>query len=568
MNFSKKAISLAGILLIALQSLPAQVRQTREEYIDRYKSIAVAHMERYGIPASITMAQGILESDCGNSWLSLQSNNHFGIKCKRNWTGDKVYYDDDAKGECFRSYPSVEASYRDHAEFLDSQPRYDSLFAYSSDDYKSWARGLKAAGYATAPDYAQRLTRIIEENQLYLLDRPDGERLYASRMGRKVTDPEGWFADQSSVEPVSGSSSAIDPDNYRVTINAHNGYNVYQTNGVHYVLAKEGDTFENIGQKFRISARNLRKFNDLKDKKAQPMTDEVVYIERKKKRWEGNAHTHICRQGETAYAVGQSYAIRTRSIEKLNRLKPGSTLEKGHQIRIKEKQHSMETTPLRSKILDTIIRKSTLKQRVFDNTFAAFNELKETLLEMASEMDDELDGKLDRRVRLEYRDRGKFEAQLQVANDILIFQMHTDVFEFDANHLIWQNPYVQSDRENSYCGLINIYNFLSDSFKFNRNADEGYLIGRIFINRERRYFVEGKQQTSMRAMNFGKAEIDREALIAILEPAIWFALNFDLLMPPYEDNKRVTVDPFNTKMDNSKFVTGKRLGYDFEVEDI
>ena len=120
MNFSKKAISLAGILLIVVQSLPAQVRQTREEYIDRYKSIAVAHMERYGIPASITMAQGILESDCGNSWLSLQSNNHFGIKCKRNWTGDKVYYDDDAKGECFRSYPSVEASYRDHAELLDS----------------------------------------------------------------------------------------------------------------------------------------------------------------------------------------------------------------------------------------------------------------------------------------------------------------------------------------------------------------------------------------------------------------------------------------------------------------
>ena len=163
----------------------------------------------------------------------------------------------------------------------------------------------------------------------------------------------------------------------------------------------------------------------------------------------------------------------------------------------------METTPLRAQILDTIIRKSTLKQRVFDNTFRAFNSLKETLLEMAS-----------------------------------------------------------------YCGLINIYNFLSDSFKFNRNADEGYLIGRIFINRERRYFVEGKQQTSMRAAEFGKSEIGHDALIAILEEAIWFALNFDLLMPPYEDNKRVTVDQFNTKMDNSKFVTGKRLGYDFEVEDI
>ena len=228
----------------------------------------------------------------------------------------------------------------------------------------------------------------------------------------------------------------------------------------------------------------------------------------------------------------------------------------------------METTPLRAKILDTIIRKSTLNPKVFDNSFAAFNTLKETLLEMASEMDDELDGKLDRRVRLEYRDRGKFEAQLQVANDILIFQMHTDVFEFGSDHLIWQNPYVQADRDNSYCGLINIYNFLSDSFKFNRNADEGYLIGRIFINRERCYFVEGKRQTSMRPIAFGRAAITREALVGILETAIAYSLDFDLLTPPYEDAKRVTVDQFNTKMDNSKFVTGKRLGYDFEVEDI
>ena len=207
MTFSKKAILLSGILLCISVQLGAQVRQTREEYISRYMPIAIAHMERYGIPASITMAQGILESDCGNSLLSMKSNNHFGIKCKRNWTGDKVYHDDDAKGECFRSYPSVEASYRDHAEFLDSQPRYDSLFAYSPTDYKSWARGLKAAGYATAPDYAQRLCRIIEEAQLFLLDQPDGERLYASRSGRKITDPEGWFTDQTSMErPADGSS--------------------------------------------------------------------------------------------------------------------------------------------------------------------------------------------------------------------------------------------------------------------------------------------------------------------------------------------------------------------------
>ena len=129
--------------------------------------------------------------------------------------------------------------------------------------------------------------------------------------------------------------AAVDPDDYRVTINAHEGYNVYMTNGVHYVLAKENDTFEHIGRLFRLSPRNLRKFNDLKDKRAQPMTGEVVYIERKKKHWEGNSRHHIAREGETAYAVGQSYAIRTRSIEKMNRLKRGEAIAAGRQIRIK-----------------------------------------------------------------------------------------------------------------------------------------------------------------------------------------------------------------------------------------
>lgn len=336
MILSKKAIVLVAILFCTLGTLSSQTRptrQTREEYVERYKEIAVRQMERYGIPASITMAQGILESDCGNSRLSLQSCNHFGIKCKRNWTGDKVYHDDDAKGECFRSYPSVEDSYHDHAEFLDSQVRYDSLFAYSAADYKSWARGLKAAGYATAPDYAQRLVRIIEESQLYLLDQPDGEQLYAARTSGK-SNPDDWFSSQSSVEQRPD-GTAIDPDNYRVTINAHNGYNVYATNGVHYVLAKEGDTFENIGRQFRLSPRNLRKFNDLKDKTSQPMTDETIYIERKKKRWEGNAQHHICREGETTYAVGQSYALRTRAVEKMNHLKANEILEKGQKLRIK-----------------------------------------------------------------------------------------------------------------------------------------------------------------------------------------------------------------------------------------
>ena len=133
-------------------SASAQTRQTKEEYIDKYKHIAIDHMERYGIPASITLAQGILESDSGNSNLARRANNHFGIKCKKDWKGERVYHTDDAPNECFRKYDTVEESYEDHAEFLDQSPRYDSLFAYSTTDYKSWARGLRAAGYATAPD--------------------------------------------------------------------------------------------------------------------------------------------------------------------------------------------------------------------------------------------------------------------------------------------------------------------------------------------------------------------------------------------------------------------------------
>ncbi|MFI3318603.1 MAG: hypothetical protein SNH88_05385 [Rikenellaceae bacterium] len=196
----------------------------------------------------------------------------------------------------------------------------------------------------------------------------------------------------------------------------------------------------------------------------------------------------------------------------------------------------------RNEIVETIISKSNLKQRVFDKTTASFNLLKETLLEMASELDDELEGKLDRRVRLEYRDRGKFEAQLQIAGDMLLFQMRTDVF-FHEKH--------------SYSGMINIYNFLSDSFKFNRNADEGYLIGRIFIDNEGKFLLEGA--ITDEEILFEDNQISRTTLVAIMEAAIIYAINFDLLAPSFEDNRRVKLDQFNSKMDNSKFETGKRL---------
>lgn len=328
----KKTIALLLFLPLFCSTAVAQTRQTREEYIDKYKSIAIDHMERYGIPASITLAQGLLESDCGNSELARSSNNHFGIKCKKNWTGKRVYHDDDAKGECFRAYNTVGESYEDHATFLDTQPRYDSLFVYAADDYRSWARGLKAAGYATAPDYAQRLCRVIEENQLYLLDRPQGEALYAAR--HQATSSTASATTKPTTEaPTVGSGERIDPDHYRVTINAYKGYNIYATNGVNYVLAKEGDTYESLAAIFAVSAGNLRRFNET-SRTAQPQTGEQVYIDRKQRSWGGNARHHIVSAGETLHSVAQSYGIRERSLRKLNRLKSAAQLQEGQTLNI------------------------------------------------------------------------------------------------------------------------------------------------------------------------------------------------------------------------------------------
>jgi hypothetical protein len=223
---------------------------------------------------------------------------------------------------------------------------------------------------------------------------------------------------------------------------------------------------------------------------------------------------------------------------------------------------------VRERIRQTLTHKGNLYQRVFDNTFNAFNLLKEVLNEMAAELNDELDGKIDKRVKIEYRDRGKFECQLQAAGDLLIFVMHTDVFEFNREHNVWGNRYVAENPDNAYCGVVNIYNFLSDSFKYNRNTDEGYLIGRVFINHEMQYCVEGKRQMSVRTEAFGTHAIDRAALLEIVSTAVQYSLSFNLLVPPYDNVKTATVEQMNTKFEQTKLQVGKRLGYRFEADDI
>jgi hypothetical protein len=333
-------------------------KMTPQEYIYMWRHIAVEHMELYGIPASITMGQAILESGFGNGYLARVANNHFCIKCKKSWTGPTITHSDDRPDDCFRVYDTVEASYRDHAEFLNEGQRYEFLFAYASDDYKSWAHGLKKAGYATAPDYAERLIGTIERYNLQLLDGKDGIAAYdayvAGELGidpKRMQSAEGAKGAEGADDAQSLQSGVveeyiprdatmayadrgIDPNNFRVTINSHHGYSVYLTNGAYYIIAKEGDSFASLGELFMISPNQLRRYNDL-DEGCEPRPGDVVYIERKMSRWEGKDMLHSVESGETLHFIAQLYGVRVKSLAKLNRLKVDATLQTGQTLKLR-----------------------------------------------------------------------------------------------------------------------------------------------------------------------------------------------------------------------------------------
>ncbi|MBR6544078.1 MAG: glucosaminidase domain-containing protein [Alistipes sp.] len=333
----------------AQQPTEEWVKMTPEEYIYKWRHIAIENMEVYGIPASITMGQAVLESGFGNGYLARVANNHFCIKCKSSWTGRTITHADDRPDDCFRAYDSVEASFNDHAEFLCEGKRYEFLFAYDSDDYKSWAKGLKQAGYATAPDYADRLIKTIERYHLYLLDRKDGiaaydeyaqrELGYAPNVAPKAetqllaADAQGEEALQRDMTKAYA-DKGIDPNNFRVTINSHHGYNVYLTNGAYYVVAKVGDSFASIGKLFEIAPQTLRKFNDLKSG-AEPQEGDVVYIERKASSWVGNEMMHRVSKGETLHQLSQLYGIRLQSLSKLNHIRATDNLVEGAMLRLR-----------------------------------------------------------------------------------------------------------------------------------------------------------------------------------------------------------------------------------------
>lgn len=218
-------------------------------------------------------------------------------------------------------------------------------------------------------------------------------------------------------------------------------------------------------------------------------------------------------------------------------------------------------------IVSTLKEKSLLKQKVYDNTVEVFSSVKEVLKTLVKEINAQLEG-LDSRIKLEYTDRSNFDAQIRVAGDILLFSMHSNIFQFDREHPAWKTTYIQKDKYNAYCGIINIYNFLADSFKFSRNDDLGYLIARIFINHEKQYFVEGKRQMGMLFSNFGHEEISKQSIQVIIATAIQYALEFDLLVPPYDTVKIASVGQAESKIQHSKMMTGKRLGFQFNSDDV
>lgn len=280
----------------------AQQQQfTREEYIQKYYPLAISEMERSGIPASITLAQGCWESQNGNSVLATEGNNHFGIKCKSDWKGKKIYHDDDAKGECFRKYAHAEASYVDHSNFLMSGSRYSFLFQLDPKDYAGWARGLKQAGYATDPGYAERLIKIIEDFKLYNYDEYGDNRQLAS-IKQDAESPK------KTKSPMAKTTKVI--------------HQVEMRNGLRTIVVGEGDTYESLTKRFKLKDWQLYTYNDF-GKGRQPRPNEILYLEAKYRKASLLHTKHVTEEGDTMHYIAQRYGIRLKQLLHRNRMHEG-----------------------------------------------------------------------------------------------------------------------------------------------------------------------------------------------------------------------------------------------------
>lgn len=284
MAFVQRIFRFSGILLFAFQCLHAQGPPHRQAYIERYHQVAIREMQQYGIPASITLAQGILESGDGRSKLAVQANNHFGIKCHLEWEGERVYHDDDKDDECFRKYDHPEDSYRDHSLFLTTRDRYAFLFELRHDDYRAWAKGLQKAGYATNPQYADKLIHLIEEYHLHQYD---------------LNVPDAVLGDHA--------------------IRQHPA-------GVKYVLVQSGDTWEALANELDMSVDRLLKYNDRTYD--QPLEDgDYVFIQKKRKK--GSQREYTVQEGDDMHQIAQQFGIRLEYLYKRNNMAVGQQARSG-----------------------------------------------------------------------------------------------------------------------------------------------------------------------------------------------------------------------------------------------
>jgi Mannosyl-glycoprotein endo-beta-N-acetylglucosaminidase/LysM domain len=285
------------------------------KYIRQYKEIAVKEMMVYRVPASITLAQGILESNAGCSDLAVKANNHFGIKCHKEWTGKTFYKDDDAKDECFRKYDSPVESFRDHSWFLTQRDRYKSLFDLDVTDYKGWATGLKKAGYATNPEYAQKLIKTIETFGLYKFDNADFATTFGDTL-KTMSAPEkqAWLR------------------KFVVVTKGGGNRDIFENNRLQMIIARPDDNLYTIARDFKTTVSDLLTYNDLK-KATDLKAGQIVYLEHKRRK--GAAENHKVQPGESLYSISQLYGIKLKLLYKRNDLREGVEPKKGTILRLR-----------------------------------------------------------------------------------------------------------------------------------------------------------------------------------------------------------------------------------------
>ncbi len=273
-----------------------------------YEELAVSEMFRSGIPASITLAQGMLESDNGNSTLARKGNNHFGIKCHNGWTGGKIYHHDDSRNECFRKYKSAEDSYIDHSDFLMGSSRYAFLFELERTDYKGWAKGLKKAGYATSPKYADLLIKIIEDNKLHQYD----------------------------LSTETGRNKRFRPSREKETVNMRE---IGKNNRVNYIILKEGDSFGRLTDELNLLRNAIFRYNDLPEN-AREIPGQLYYIQPKRNKAEVGKDYHTLQPGESLWHVSQKYGIKLDKLYKMNLVEAGTQPVPGTKINLRKNKKS------------------------------------------------------------------------------------------------------------------------------------------------------------------------------------------------------------------------------------